>query len=119
MFVNVSEGPHLSRERFVAHLLGDLDAVGLHSPVRMIGADTDIQMSFPLHQDELDLSARIIAADFDDGVSGQAARRHAIKSRNGEGPRDPELFQFTDVLLHGDGIAARPAGDHDLAHADA
>src|SRR3984893_13345425 len=59
------EFPQHGRDRLVAHLLGDRDAVSLHLAVGVVGGGADKDAALPADQHELDLPARFRAADFD------------------------------------------------------
>ena len=62
---DVLELPQHRRDRLVAHLLGDGDAVALDLAVGVIGAEADEDAALPADQHEFDLAAGIAAADFD------------------------------------------------------
>ena len=62
---NILQFPQHRRHQLVAHLLGHRDAVGLDLSIGMIGTEADEDAALPADQDELDLAAGIIAADFD------------------------------------------------------
>ena len=56
---DVLELPQRRRDRLVAHLLGDRDAVGLDLAVGVVGAEADEDAALPADQHELDLAAGI------------------------------------------------------------
>src|SRR5262249_36594010 len=62
---HILELPQDRRDRLVAHLLGDRDAVTFDFAVGMVGAAADEDATLPANQHELDLTARLAAADLD------------------------------------------------------
>ncbi len=105
-------GPELRRDRLVAHLLGDADAIGLDLAVGVVGAQADPEPPAVLQQDVFGLAAGGLADRFDLAGAGEARRRDAVKDRRGGRPLHAQFLEFLDVLLDRRGIAAGPAGDH-------
>src|SRR5947209_14714551 len=94
---DVLEFPQHRRDRLVAHLLGDGDAIALDLAVGVVGADTDKDAALPADQHELDLAAGIATGDFDAVGQGQSSRSNAVEYRRRRGPRDAERLEFGDV----------------------
>ena len=108
------EVPQRRRHGLVAHLLGHRDAVGLHLAVSVVGADADKNAALPADQDEFNLAARLIAADFDAIGGGQPPRGDTIIDRGRCRRRNTDPLEFGDVFIARDRIAAGPAGDNGL-----
>ncbi|GCC48874.1 hypothetical protein chiPu_0033089, partial [Chiloscyllium punctatum] len=74
----------------------------------------DEDAALPADQHELDLAARLLAADLDRIREGKPARRAAVIDRRRRGPGDAERLELGDVLVARHRITAGPAGDHGL-----
>src|SRR5215468_2953713 len=111
---DVLELPQRGRDRLVAHLLGDGDAVALDLAVGVIRTEADEGAALPSYQDELDLAGGVVAADLDRIFCGQPARRAAVIDWRRRRPCDADRFELGDMLVARDGIAAGPAGDDGL-----
>src|SRR5439155_8536539 len=107
----VLELPQSGCDRFVAHLLGYGDVVGLDLAVGMVGAAADEDAALPADQHEFDFAGGLAAAAFDAVFHGQPPRRGAIVDRRRGWPGDAHGLEFGDVLVPRDRVAAGPAGD--------
>jgi len=104
--------PPARRDRLVAHLLGDRDAVGLDLAVGVIRSGADPELAVGVEDHELDLARRVAADRFDAARSRDAARADAVVHRRSLRARHADRLEFDDVVLHRSDVAAGPAGDH-------
>jgi hypothetical protein len=107
-------GPEIPGDRFVAHLLGNRDAVFLHLAVGVIGAGADPEATAMLQQYEFRLPARRIAKRFDGIIRCHPHGGGPIKDRCRRRALNTDGFELSDVLLDGRFVASGPAGNHKM-----
>ncbi len=113
MRAHLVEAPQAGGHRLAAELLGERDAVRLHRPVGVVGAEADPEPVGEREQHRLDLARGVLAQHVDlRHRPGEQRRVEAIEGRDPAGARYPERGELGDVMIDRGPVAPGPAG-HD------